>query len=621
LLATQQQAYSLHADQEGFNAENITKLSQELRDLYANNTTREQIHSDKEEARKQELVSLLQSQVQREHQVAEKMLAIQQQAYSLHADQDRFNAERVSKLSQELHDLHADYAARELVRFNKEEIKKQELVSLLQLHAQREQEVAEKILALQKQAELEKAELVRLHSEQSQVLHIEHAERETAIHMQWQQSQQELRRVENEHAQRERELFDRTSQIRFNFETNLLAQVQREQEVATQLLTLQQQAQHEIAEQAQRHFEQIQSLRHDQNEREQALSREIALLQNEKQTLHHAQQTLQQQHGFEINRSIEKHNLFIETSTILEQKLRMELQSEQQINLQLHHTLAKVQHCLELTHASFTWRLTAPLRKLTSLIFPKNKTALASSFPQEKIISNLCTASENSHNNFLQTSNESIMNSTIQAIDSHSSSIATSLDELLEHSDQFFISCAYQTLLGRKPDADGMQYYLRRLRKGFSKIQIVTQLRLSQEGKAHDVNLPGLNPEIQRYLRGQYPLIGWLFRLVEGTAEVNSPVERKLRVIEQQLNLFSGESSRRFNQMESALNDLHNLVVQHMQILKTENDELKPTISKVDIDTFMNHSELEATKSLSPQARDIYLRLKVAAATHARRAA
>jgi glycosyltransferase involved in cell wall biosynthesis len=138
---------------------------------------------------------------------------------------------------------------------------------------------------------------------------------------------------------------------------------------------------------------------------------------------------------------------------------------------------------------------------------------------------------------------------------------ANNLSQLLALHDQAFIHAAYQKLLGRHPDPEGLSYYLGRLRNGIPKMQILTQLRLSTESKAHTIDLPGLDVALQRYQRGQLPLIGWLFRQLYNT-DGNTSTERKLRSIENQIFLLRDESNRRFNQMETTLAGLHNLVVQ-----------------------------------------------------------
>lgn len=113
---------------------------------------------------------------------------------------------------------------------------------------------------------------------------------------------------------------------------------------------------------------------------------------------------------------------------------------------------------------------------------------------------------------------------------------ASTLNELLAHHDQQFICCAYQTLLKRDPDREGLAHYLGQLRMGCSKIQILWQLRMSKEGKTQVSTLEGLDSVLQRYQRGQYPFIGWLFRKLYNV-EGNDLTERRLRAMEQQIFL------------------------------------------------------------------------------------
>lgn len=117
---------------------------------------------------------------------------------------------------------------------------------------------------------------------------------------------------------------------------------------------------------------------------------------------------------------------------------------------------------------------------------------------------------------------------------------ASTLNELLAYHDQQFICCAYQTLLKRDPDREGFGYYLRQLRSGCSKIQILWQLRVSKEGRAHVPSLQGLDNVLQRYRRGQYPFIGGLFRKLYND-EGNHPTERRIRAIEQQIFLNNAQ--------------------------------------------------------------------------------
>ena len=194
---------------------------------------------------------------------------------------------------------------------------------------------------------------------------------------------------------------------------------------------------------------------------------------------------------------------------------------------------------------------------------------------------------------------------------------ATTLDELLAHNDMHFVYCAYLTILSRAPDSEGLGYYISRLRKGISKIEIVTQLRLSSEGKTCATKLPGLDIAVQNHKRGQYPLIGWLLRRINGT-EGNEPTARKLRGIENQLFLLSDESCRRFSELGTALTSLNNLVAQQTQSIAATQGDKPLTVPEALITNPINASELDSLKQLSPSARAIYIQLKAVTATTVR---
>jgi glycosyltransferase involved in cell wall biosynthesis len=90
---------------------------------------------------------------------------------------------------------------------------------------------------------------------------------------------------------------------------------------------------------------------------------------------------------------------------------------------------------------------------------------------------------------------------------------ATTLEELLSYQDEHFVYHAYRHLLGRAPDPEGMLYYLKRVRAGISKTEILVQLRLSTEGKSRQVTIIGLEKEIQRYYWLKMPILGSLLQL------------------------------------------------------------------------------------------------------------
>ena len=64
--------------------------------------------------------------------------------------------------------------------------------------------------------------------------------------------------------------------------------------------------------------------------------------------------------------------------------------------------------------------------------------------------------------------------------------------DLLAFDDEVFLRLAFQVLLGRNADLAGIAAYLRPLRRGSGRLEIIRELARSDEGRAHGRNLPGL---------------------------------------------------------------------------------------------------------------------------------
>ena len=136
--------------------------------------------------------------------------------------------------------------------------------------------------------------------------------------------------------------------------------------------------------------------------------------------------------------------------------------------------------------------------------------------------------------------------------------VAASLDELLSYHDERFIHCAYHTLLGRTPDPEGFNYYLRRVRSGISKVEILAQLRLSKEGKSLKVKLAGLDKAIRPYKWLKLFLLGPLLQLIGLKRESN--LQRSLRAIDNNLNAQDDRSQQHFVELERSLGQLETIV-------------------------------------------------------------
>jgi SAM-dependent methyltransferase len=108
--------------------------------------------------------------------------------------------------------------------------------------------------------------------------------------------------------------------------------------------------------------------------------------------------------------------------------------------------------------------------------------------------------------------------------------------ELFEYQDREFINAAYWTLLEREPDDGGLNTYLRLLRAGTSKIEILEFLRDSPEGRLAKTTVAGLSTQSRLLKISRWPVLGPLGRIAN--ALWNLPAEqRRQRVV--QGDLFS----------------------------------------------------------------------------------
>src|SRR5215213_6111351 len=88
------------------------------------------------------------------------------------------------------------------------------------------------------------------------------------------------------------------------------------------------------------------------------------------------------------------------------------------------------------------------------------------------------------------------------------------ISDLLRYHDRVFVDSAYRAILKRSPDATEFARDLKRLQSGvFDKIDLLSSLRYSTEGKGKGVEVDGLTvPALTRQL-GHLPIVGYFIRL------------------------------------------------------------------------------------------------------------
>ncbi|MGO9952262.1 MAG: methyltransferase domain-containing protein, partial [Dissulfurispiraceae bacterium] len=390
-------------------------------------------------------------------------------------------------------------------------------------HVQQEQEVAAQLLVIQKREDQEKAkqfqqlqiEAHQIAAEQARV----YTERERTLHQNIQNAQQALHDREKEWSDREKELISLISQSdnkRLQESADLMrALAEREQEFGERQLQAMQAAEQEKAETLRMHAEREGTWHYE-------LDQHLQLLQKQCDDLLAQHQRLEQ---------------FRQAANAVEVNLKQQLQTERQTVMQIQQVIDSLNGELYDIRSSFSWLLTAPFRKLVGLFKTVEPLTAAATSTRVMFVHIPIEPSNQfftSRHQLIRMDNVGKSTSTFR----DNVTTASTLDELISFHDEQFVRCAYQAVLGRTPDSEGLDYYLHRLRTGVPKIQILAQLRLSEEGKAHAAQVSGLDPAIQRYQRGRYPLIGWMFRLLND-AESNHPIENKIRSIENQLYVLN----------------------------------------------------------------------------------
>ena len=216
---------------------------------------------------------------------------------------------------------------------------------------------------------------------------------------------------------------------------------------------------------------------------------------------------------------------------------------------------------IDAMRGNFSWRWTAFLRRAAALVGYQNEGASANvaharinaliekfrlHIPADKAFSKI-DDSPLSSNTDTEAFNM-ILRDTVNAADT--------IEELFSYQDERFIRCAYRTILGRTPDADGLNYYLRRIRSGISKMEIVAQLGFSKEGKSKQVSLAGFNKAIKQYQRERksfsVTLGGWL------GVEHNS-LARNVRIVENKMYLLDEYSKGKFFALDEAIRRLEKI--------------------------------------------------------------
>ena len=180
------------------------------------------------------------------------------------------------------------------------------------------------------------------------------------------------------------------------------------------------------------------------------------------------------------------------------------------------------------------------------------------------------------------------------------------LQELLHFQDTQFIDAAYWAILRRAPDPVGLAYYLTRLRSGARKLQILGELKSSEEARTSGIEIPGLRAALRMQRLSKVALLGRLagycFKL-----EGDSVIEVRSRVAEQQVFLLKMEVSRisqRQRQLETQLRPLEDLEHRFLDFQSQQLPTFLRTLSE------LNHRQLASDSDRNNLVKSVPVALR-----------
>jgi glycosyltransferase involved in cell wall biosynthesis len=292
---------------------------------------------------------------------------------------------------------------------------------------------------------------------------------------------------------------------------------ERELQLSAELLTTQQSAEQVKSNLLQAHSQQLIELQTEANKKLSKVEAKHEALVNrshERELQLSAELLTTQQSAEQV-----KSNLLQAHS---QQLIKLQIDHQQrERNLQLQ--LADLQDELIGLRSDLIWRMTAPLRAIAARFkSPSHKFASRSRALEQKKFETITTleldgSKSVTQENFLNClpleQNFMVKNLAIQALPPKESVTTSNLKTLLQQNDNHFIEFAYQTLLRRSPDDEGLTYYLKRLSEGVPKLRILGQIAASAEARKLGVKLPGLNKAIRQQKMIDAPFFGWVFQI------------------------------------------------------------------------------------------------------------
>ncbi|MEK6420541.1 MAG: DUF4214 domain-containing protein [Burkholderia gladioli] len=185
------------------------------------------------------------------------------------------------------------------------------------------------------------------------------------------------------------------------------------------------------------------------------------------------------------------------------------------------------------------------------------------------------------------------------------------LAELLMLHDDKFIQSAYVSILGRQPDVGGLEHYLELLRTGTPKLDILTELASSEEGRAFLLKPQHIDSRTPHRSRRRIQAKGANTRRQPfSDYHIRTTVD-SLGVLNDSINATLQDQQRQLVQINRTLLELSRAVSRTVPASQTSHND----VTSIESSTAIKADHRTLLDQLSPYAREIFEQLD-SASTH-----
>jgi FkbM family methyltransferase len=441
----------------------------------------------------------------------------------LHGEQMRERLSQLNARNEEVLQLERVRAAREEKFATDSGMQSQQNEELLRELVAMEQATATKLLDLQQKGECEREQLHYRYSAREQEIHAQilaiHREYGNEVEVMRRETAAESARVATVHAERLDCLRQQLTELVTETSAHRLA---IEQEVVKKREISRREAEAERLKLARMHEVVASDLRRALLTREREFGAQILAFQEQATQSQRTYETesanrileLSRQHANEVaaahqeladrqkyfQEQLESARRSCDELRELERGLQSQIDSLHSSRFSLQQTVHRLQLHVSAMNTSLSWRLTSPVRKVMTYFFPSQAISagawqdlIAPSF-QPKV--NGHSLQDNVLPVPISISSEGTMQLTVNKVASSGALGDSVINGIMASDDHEFVQRAYHLVFGRSADPEGAVYYLSQLRKGISRLFILSQLRFSTEGIAHAAKNPQLDEDI-----------------------------------------------------------------------------------------------------------------------------